>query len=178
MRINHLIGALAGALISLCPLLAPAGEPTVRHMDLGDGVAVTLVTEPFDPDGRAIVLCASRVPCVVDGVPVFGTDGALPTREIKALRVIYGGHSADLDHTGMFNAWSPFDDDRPNIAVIHRDADGLRLRGEFSDGSAAYVAEWMVRGDASIRTRIDCQECLDPAAFPERPSAFQPQPTD
>lgn len=178
MRVNHLTCALAGVLISLCPLPGAAGEPVVRHMDLGDGVAVTLVMEPFDPEGREIATCANAVPCAIDGVPVFGTDGALPTREVTSLHVDYGAHSAELDHSGMFNAWSPYDDDRPNVAVIHRDADSLRLRGEFSDGSATYVAEWLVLGDASVRTRIDCLECIDPAAFSERPSAFQPQSTD
>ena len=178
MRVNGLIAALAGALISLCPMPGATGDPVARHMDLGDGVSATLVMEPFDPEGRDIGICANDVPCAIDGVPVFGADGALPTREVTSLRVSHGAHSADLDHRGMFNAWSPYDDDRPNIAVIHRDADGLRLRGEFSDGSAAYVAEWLVLGNASVRTRIDCLECIDPAAFSERPSAFQPQSTD
>lgn len=171
VRPHGLIAALLCALVTLVPFAALAGDQTVQRMDLGNGVTVTLSMAAFEPDAHEIVQCASGAPCVIDGAPIFGTDGALPTRAVTSLQVRYGATSVDLDHRGMFNAWSPFDDDRPHLTVIFRDTDSLRLRGSFSDGSAAYVAEWLILGDASVRTRIDCVECNDP-------SAFEPKSTD
>ncbi len=165
MRPHGLIAALLSALVTLVAMHAAALDQTVQRMDLGNGVTVTLAMAPFDPEAHDIVQCASGAPCVIDGAPVFGTDGVLPTRTVTLLQVRYDAASVDLDHRGMFNAWSPFDDDRPHLTVMYRDADGLRLRGSFSDGSAAYVAEWLILGDASVRTRIDCVECNDPSAF-------------
>lgn len=171
MCVSGLFSALFSAVLIFIATHMTALGQTVQRMELGDGVSVTLAMVPFDPGARDIEFCARNVPCVVDGVPIFGTDGSLPTRSVTRLAVSYGSHSAELDHTGMFNAWSPYDDDRPHLTLIHRDADGVRLRGTFSDGSAAYMAEWLVLGNASVRTRIDCLECNDP-------SAFEPKSTD
>ena len=165
MRVNGLSAALFSALLTLVTMHVAALAQTVQSMELDDGVSITLAMAPFDPNAQAIAYCARDVPCVIDNVPIFGTDGALPAVMVTRLVVSYGAHSAKLDHSGMFNAWSPFDDDRPHLTLVHRDADGLRLRGTFSDGSAAYVAEWLVLGNASVRTRIDCLECNDPSAF-------------
>ena len=37
---------------------------------------------------------------------------------------------------------------------------GFAFGGEFSDGAAAYIVEWLVLGEGSARVLIDCIECV------------------
>jgi hypothetical protein len=63
----------------------------------------------------------------------------------------------------MYNPWSPIEGKSLNIQIVEESENGLRIRGEFSDGSATYIVEWLVLGTGSARVLIDCLECVSAA---------------
>ena len=99
----------------------------------------SLMAQPFpNPDTTLVndfagVLDAGAEARIADSLQQLRDDHDIQMTVVTiGSRSDYGEFdSIESFATGMFNAWSPFDDERPNIAVIHRDADGLRLRGEF-----------------------------------------------
>ncbi|WP_147707846.1 hypothetical protein [Microvirga massiliensis] len=84
----------------------------------------------------------------------------MPRLQVTDLALILDGKRIPLEHRGMFNPWSPVEGEDLHVRIVEDAPNGLRIRGEFSDGSAAYLAEWLVIGGGSARVLIDCVECV------------------
>lgn len=165
---QRLLGAVMAAALCACaggPPAPPAGaqaQPSAfaERLDLGQGLQLLVEARRFDPAQHRIVRCAGGIPCVIDGSPVFGVEGAMPALAVTRIALRTVGGEIELDHRGMYNPWSPKEGQRLTAAIVARDDDEIRVRGEFSDGSAAYIAEWWVVRGAAVRTLIDCVECV------------------
>ena len=123
---------------------------------------VNLIAEmhEFVKNEHELFFCDQQRLCLVDGYPVFGTEGAVPKVELKNLILVVDNKPISLDHRGMFNPWSPIEGKSLHVQIIEDSPNGLRIRGEFSDGAAAYIVEWLVLGEGSARVLIDCIECV------------------
>lgn len=135
-------------------------------MTLSATASLVLETRPFNPRAHRLTYCEAKRLCLIDGHPVFGVEGAIPRSEVTRLTLVLNGNRIPLDHRGMFNAWSPVEGEDVRARIVEDTPNGLRVRGEFSDGSAAYVAEWLVIRGGSARVLIDCVECV--ATIPNR----------
>lgn len=156
-RVFTALAAAASLGLAACTHLAPTLE---RHtVELAPGIVLTVEIEPFVATAHQLHYCSPQQLCAIDGYPVFGTEGALPRQRLERLRVQVHGQTVALEHRGMFNPWSPIEDRKVAARLIDSGPNGLRIRAEFADGAAAYVAEWLVQGPVSARTRIDCIEC-------------------
>lgn len=146
-------------LLLLTTLGCDARAAQRQEVALGDDVLLVMETSPFNPADHDIVLCEG-VPCLIDGAPVYGAYESVPTLEIRTMALEIGERTITLEHRGMFNPWSPRED-RPIDVWLEEEPGGrLVIRGRFSDGAAAYVAEWTVIEGGSIRTILKCLECL------------------
>ena len=147
------------ALTSEAQAQATPGNAT-QVVELAENIRLTIDTRKFDPGEHELTLCEQEWVCLVDGYPVFGAEGAVPSVQVTNIRLSLEGRSIGLEHKGMYNPWSPTEDDT-HIRIVEDSPNGLRIRGEFSDGSAGYVAEWLVISGGSARVLIDCVECTD-----------------
>ena len=127
---------------------------------LSDSVSLTAETQAFVKDKHELFFCNPQKLCLIDGYPVFGTEGTVPQIELKSLILLVNQKAIPLEHRGMYNPWSPIEGKSLSVQIVEDSANGLRIRGEFSDGSATYIVEWLVLGTGSARVLIDCLECV------------------
>jgi hypothetical protein len=116
-------------------------------------------TRAFEEADHDIALCGETA-CLIDGLPVYGVYESLSVREIEALYVRFGQQEIALDHSGMYNPWSPREDREVDVWLVDEPGERWVIRGMFSDGAATYVAEWVIIRDKSMRTILTCLECL------------------
>ena len=129
-------------------------------LKLSEHISIDVEIEEFDRAKHELFYCDAQHLCLIDGYPVFGTDGAVPKAEIKSLVLVANSKRISLNHKGMYNPWSPIEGKSLYIYIVDDSPNGLRLRGEFSDGAATYIVEWLVIGGGSARVLIDCVECV------------------
>lgn len=144
---------------------ALAGSPSTlaseqRQIPLGDDISLVVETRPFDPGQHKVRHCRGGAPCLIDGKPVYGADRSLPSVAVVSLVLVVGKRRIPLESSGMYNPWSPRDGVPVNVWISRELADRLVVRGEFSEGAAAYYAEWEVVEDSAVRTILKCAECL------------------
>lgn len=137
-------------------------QPQARQeiVKLADGIQLVARMREFNPQRHRLTYCEPERICLIDGHPAFGTEGAVPRLEVTSLLLLVNGDTVPLDHRGMYNPWSPVEGELLHVELATSSPPELRVRGEFSDGAAAYVAEWLVVQGASVRVAIDCVECL------------------
>jgi hypothetical protein len=131
-----------------------------KEIYLGNEISLSLVTRTFEARRHNIKRCAEGTPCLIDGRPVYGTYRSLPSVEIVSLTLKMGNRLIPLDASAMYNPWSPREDRAIDVWISHDLGDQLVIRGEFSDGAAAYFAEWEVVEGSALRTVLKCVECL------------------
>ena len=166
---------LLASAVALLLLGPPAHALDPRQaIALGERIRVVAELHHFVASEHALYYCTDERLCLVDGYPVFGTAGTMPEMGFKQLVAVVDNIVVALDHRGMFNPWSPIDRDALQFTLISDDVNGVRIRGEFSDGAAAYVAEWLLVGGVSARVRLDCTGCLPLTATP--PTSVQVEP--
>lgn len=157
--LRRLACILALALLSTSCVSSQGGRWQER-LALSGRVEFVAEFRRFDPAGHSLVYCQGGHLCLVDGYPVFGTEGSVPKVEVVSLTVVVDGRPVPLEHKGMYNPWSPVEGRTLAVDLVEGTPDEFRVRGEFSDGAAAYVAEWSVAGHGSARVLLDCVECL------------------
>jgi hypothetical protein len=170
IRYRWVIGLCCMSLIhgSAAMLIAPAlahelsarplQNTTTQVVTLARDIHLTLEMRNFDPLDHVLTTCEHTWVCLIDGYPVFGAEGAVPSIQVTGIRLNFGNQEIELEHKGMYNPWPP-SDGAPHIRIVDESANGLRIRGEFSDGSAGYIVEWLVISGGSARVLIDCVEC-------------------
>lgn len=121
---------------------------------------IVIETQPFEAGRHTVRACKDSGPCLIDGKPVYGTHRSMPVTEILSLKLLAGGHEIPLDASGMYNPQSPREDREFYFWVSRELTDRLVIRGEFSEGAAAYFGEWEIVEGSSVRTILKCVECL------------------
>ncbi len=113
----------------------------------------------FDSEKYTLSYCGDYL-CLIDGKPFFGSDGKIPKTYLTKLEISVRDVTVPLDTTGMFNSALSNSQLVDRIKVQSIWGDNFKIRGNFSDGAASYVAEWLVIKDSSIRTYIGSAEDL------------------
>jgi hypothetical protein len=136
---------------------------------LPSGVAIRIVEAPFDPAGHRVKGCGTSpvnrnavVTCLIDGLPVFGSDSQLPDTYVKSITASFKGRSYALDTSQMYNAWGkrPLEMKVKGVGTMRyfggscRDALNCILRGLFSDAAGSYIAEWQIIDGTAVRTAL------------------------
>ncbi|MCB1895565.1 MAG: hypothetical protein H6945_07550 [Zoogloeaceae bacterium] len=170
---------LLASAVALLLLGPPAHALDPRQaIALGERIRVVAELHDFNASEHALYYCTEERLCLVDGYPVFGTSGTMPKVGFKQLVAVIDNIVVALDHRGMFNPWSPIDREALQFSLISNDDNGVRIRGEFSDGTAAYVAEWLLVGGVSARVRLDCTGCLPLTPSPSPSARVEPVSDD
>jgi len=131
---------------------------------LAPDVQATLEFARFRAEDHDVVYCATgfaKYACVIDGMPAFGTHHTIPALKVTALFLDVDGKRIELDFSGMYNPRSPREDKPLVMSITDRSEDTLVVRGKFSDGAAAYMAEWKIVRGHSVRTLLRCVECVE-----------------
>lgn len=135
------------------------GVPRQVTLELGHGLTLRMTASPFDPGQHSIERCRhedwSGV-CLIDGKPVFGTDGEMPRWRLDKATVDLAGRKIDLDTSCMYNPWAA----RPEKGSYSASPVevGFLVTGSFSDGAGAYYAQWLIVNGGSVRTVISNDE--------------------
>jgi hypothetical protein len=136
-----------------------AASPAItnRHIiKLKDNIILEVTAVPFDAAKHRVTECevmGSKVVCLVDDRPAFGTDWTLPRSQLVQATVKIGSRVVDLDVSCMFNPWF----DKPDAQDFNAENvyGGYLIRGNFSDAAGTYKAEWLVIKSSSVRTRLE-----------------------
>lgn len=128
-----------------------------------NGVTLTLTTEPFDAKAHVIKKCGESI-CLIDGKPFYGSDGTMPTTVVSRLVFERKGKQVALDVSSMYNPAINSESMKWSFSVESGDDSGssfARITGYFSDGAGAYLCQWLVIQDGSIRNHISNSEEFD-----------------
>jgi hypothetical protein len=157
------------------------GAPLQATIELGRGLTLRMSASPFDPKGHVIERCrhdGDNPVCLIDGKPVFGTDGEMPRSRLDKAAVEVAGRKVDLDTSCMYNPWVAKPEKSSYSASPAED--GYLVTGSFSGGAGSYFAQWLIVIGGSVRTVITTDEqqleteSKDDAASasaPDRPQA-------
>jgi hypothetical protein len=119
---------------------------------------VEFTAAPFVRARHRLQRCAiggEKVVCLIDGRPVFGTDGELPDTMLARATVTLDKRRIGLDVSSMYQ---PRLNDRTITA--ERSEGGCTVRACLSDGAGAYVAEWRVVSGVPLRTILSADQAL------------------
>ncbi len=123
----------------------------------GNGISVVIEGTPFDPTRHTLGYDRSQQVaflCNIDGHGFWGTDGAMPRREIKVLSMTIQGKILKVPKHACANLYEPnFCDNYPGspdepIAVhagcrLSKDRKRLYVHMMNSDGAGGYLVTWI-----------------------------------
>lgn len=140
------------------PALAAENE-SVATIELGKNIKASLTERAFYPGQAKIETCSSGSGiCGINGGIPFGIASGMPKTFLSKLTVSVEQKTYTLDTSNMYDAWGK----RPiegKGAVRHLAAScygplNCIVRGIFSDGTGAYVAEWAIVDGRASRTML------------------------
>lgn len=154
---------LTSKILVLCLLVVPLtvfadGKESTSTFTLPSGVEVKIVEAAFSKIMYKVEPCKDkeRTGCVINGKHPHGTASTMPKTFLKELTITYKGKSYQLDTSSMFNAWGSRPVEYPGsvryFGGFCYDENNCAVRGLFADGSATYVAEWVIDGGRPERT--------------------------
>jgi hypothetical protein len=157
------LSVCAWVVVFYCPLVFSQTSDATRQvaLDLGHGIKLTMTASPFDPRKHSVERCQhedwSGV-CLIDGKPVFGTDGDVPRARLDRATVQVKSRVVELDTSCMYDPWVG----RPDSTLFSaaENEDGILITGKFSDGAGSYFAQWLVVKGGSVRTVLSTDEEL------------------
>ncbi len=87
--------------------------------------------------------------CLIDGKPVFGTDGEVPRTRLDRATVQVKSRAVELDTSCMYDPWAGRPD--PTSFSAAENEDGVLITG-------SYFAQWLVVKSGSVRTVLSTDE--------------------
>jgi len=136
-------------------------KPEEATIKLSKNIVLKMKSNPFISNQHKITTCKVldwTGTCLVDGKPIFGTDGETPESQlVEATVVIDGRTTVKLDVSNMFNPWTG--EPRKKDFKVTEVEGGFLIHGEFSDGAGSYEAEWLIVSGSSVRTKLQKSEC-------------------
>jgi hypothetical protein len=136
-------------------------------LELSKEVKLHLYVARFDSSKHSIEKCKVLDwvgICLIDKRPVFGTDWELPVSSLDSAKVEINNLLIGLEVSSMFNPWHGRI--RQENFVLEKGEKGLMINGRFSDGAGAYVAQWRIISNKSIRTVLSDDEGVMNSLFP------------
>ena len=143
--------------LTACSPLVCSSDST--RFTFPEGLAIEISVSKFEKENHQVTLCGEEYVCLVDGLPIWGTDGKIPQEKINSINFTHNKYNAKLDTSGMYDPLiTP--DDKARFSVSHYFDDSWKVRGRFSDGAGSYYVEWLVTKNGSTRTAIGDSESL------------------
>lgn len=124
-----------------------------------ENIKLSATVSPFKQKLHKIEYCGDYL-CLIDNTPFFGTDGKLPSQQLDKITLSINGQSVVLNTKGMFNPTLTPSTITNRIQVTHFWGNVYKVKGEFSDGAGAYLAEWLIVKNQALRTAIGNKEGL------------------
>jgi hypothetical protein len=93
----------------------------------------------------------------IDNQLIFGTDWGMPFTKLDKMVLKINKYKVKLDVSSMYNPWIGDTPLQQQFKLTPTEG-GYFLKGFFSDGAGAYVAEWKIINDLSVRTSISSDE--------------------
>jgi len=155
---NMSIGIVSILLVATAALVANGesqSAATSHKIPLKHNITLEMAVAPFDAAKHRVTECeimGSKLICLIDDKPVFGTDWGLPKSKLIKAAVKIGPSVVDLDVSCMFNPW--FSKPDPRDFTADSVYGGYRIRGNFSDAAGSYKAEWLIIQNSSVRTQL------------------------
>lgn len=158
-----LLGPACALAFACTPVLVPAVtaaewavQDSVFTYQLAPQITLCLVQVPFDSTAHVIEYYQDdemewRWISLIDGKPVYGTDGQMPSRRLRSGWVDYRGERIPLDVSAMYDALETPSADTPLVDI---QPDGLCISATFSDGAAIYEAVWLIARSRSFRAAL------------------------
>ena len=123
-----------------------------------EGVGSIIVhVDRFEPEKHRIKICGDYI-CLIDGSPFFGSDGKMPSEKMKMMVFSHKKGSTNLDVSAMYDPSINNQNIRDRISIDRYWGEFYIITGRFSDGAGAYISQWIVTDDGSIRTHISDTE--------------------
>ena len=138
---------------------ANADEGSTLTLDLGKNVTAKVSQRPFDGAQVRIEQCRDGAGiCRINGGTPFGISSGLPRTVLAKLTVTVGGRTYELDTSNMYDAWGKRQQEARQVsqflAAACYDQANCVVRGLFSEGAHAYVAEWAIVDGKASRTML------------------------
>jgi hypothetical protein len=139
------------------------GQVKVSSVDLGDGIILTATIETFDKSKHKLDTCDSghdwRYICLIDGKIWFGSDMGmdLPRNQLTKLIIRIKGQEIHLETAGMFDTNREIEL-REGQYHLTKTGEEYFLEAMFSDGAGAYIVNWKIVKNKSLRTKISNDE--------------------
>lgn len=146
------------AVYLLIPLTSCNADEIAEHT-YEHGIKLIVKTESFQATKHEIIKCRDGV-CLIDGKPFFGSDGDMPETQLASIEFKKDEKAITLDVSSMFNPAVTIDNIQRMLVVEPYWGDFYKVTGHFSGGAAAYVAQWIVSVDGSVRIHLSDFESL------------------
>lgn len=149
--------------VSALLLVSPLSYAENRmELALKKDIKLSLTMVAFDKSKHRIKRCGKESVCLIDGLPVFGADGAMPKTKLKSMVVTIKGRRISLDVSAMYEPWTVYKGANyaGSFTIRHSWGDIWILTGGFSDGAGGYKARWLISEGKSIRTILGGGESL------------------
>jgi hypothetical protein len=125
-------------------------------------IKLSLIMVPFVKSKHKIKRCGKESVCLINRLPVFGADGAMPKTKLKSMVVTIKGRRISLDVSAMYEPWTVYKGANyaGSFTIRHSWGGIWILTGGFSDGAGGYKARWLISEGKSIRTILGGGESL------------------
>jgi len=144
--------------IASAGLASAAENESNATVELGKNITASLTERTFFPSQAKIETCSSGSGiCGINGGIPFGIAAGMPKTYLSKLIVSVDQKSYTLDTGNMYDAWGK----RPaegkgarHLAASCYGPMNCIVRGIFSEGPGAYVAEWAIVDGHASRTML------------------------
>lgn len=107
-------------------------------------IKITLTEKEFDPKKHKIgYLKDTPLVTSIDGKPVYGKDGDMPTQEYNSVIIEFGAQKIILPKEALANLFEPTLE--YTIANYDSKNDILYIQSANSDGSGGYIIIWTIK---------------------------------
>lgn len=134
-----------------------AGE--IIEQSYEKGIKLKVETIAFKADQHKIQKCDDGY-CFIDGEYFFGSDGDIPDSKLKSIIFEKDGKTTTLDVSSMYNPRVSKDNIKYMLTVEPYWGNFYKVTGHFSGGAAAYLAQWIVSVEGSVRIHLSDFESI------------------
>ncbi len=130
-------------------------ESQTETIENGD-LKVEIALEPFDPDGRKLVYqedeFGGRYLISIDGLPYWGTDGAVPRVQYQKITIQKGEKTTAVPGEALKNLYNPGLYPGNTTVTVNPEDDAIYITSFNSDGAGAYLVGFVFE-DGKFKNR-------------------------
>ncbi len=124
-------------------------ENQTETIEKGD-LKVEVALKPFDPDSHKLAYqedeFGERYLTSIDGLPYWGTDGALPREQYQKVTIQKDGKTTTVPDEALKNLYNPGLYPGNTTVTINPEDDAIYITSFNSDGAGAYLVGFVLKG--------------------------------